>query len=201
LWQHENEELFSMLPLFKSYKKQLMVVAGAILAIGLVTYYVLHTDTENRSPLLPQETEVAKQDSKIKIATNTDFIQRLVYLKCNDVEVLRSKPADNLIGLNYYQVQKAYQGWTIDKFDNLEVDMTLKVDSYCREHANNMFIGVKDGHVTVFYGKPGPKALVKEVTKIPVSKLHPQDVEELKRGMVVQSREELLQTLEGMESR
>jgi len=77
----------------------------------------------------------------------------------------------------------------------------LKVDSYCREHANNMFIGIKDGYVAVFYGKPGPKAILKEVTKISVNNIMPQDVEELRRGLVVQSREEMLRTLEGMEAR
>lgn len=190
-----------MLPLFKIEKRKLLAFLGIALAVGCATYYLLGYHPTEKKPFLPQETEVAKQDSNIKINSNTDLVQKIIYLKCNDDEVIRSKPADNLIGLNYYQVQKVYQGWTIDKFDSSEVAMTLKVDSYCREHANNMFIGIKDGYVAVFYGKPGPKALIKEVTKIPVSKLHPQDVEELKRGMVVQSREELLRTLEGMESR
>ena len=79
--------------------------------------------------------------------------------------------------------------------------MSLKVDSLCREHANNMFIGVKDGFVAVYSGKPGPKAIVKEVTRITASGLSGPDVEELRRGLVVQSREELLRTLEGMQSR
>ena len=190
-----------MLPLFKCSKRQILTITGIVLAIGCAAYYFVNYSNADNKPLMPQETEVAKQDSKIKINSNTDLVQKIVYLKCKDEEVLRSKPAENLIGLNYYQIHKIYQGWTIDMFDNLDVTMTLKVDSFCREHANNMFIGVKDGYVAVFYGRPGPKAIVKETTKISVSKLHPQDVEELKRGMVVQSREELLQTLEGMESR
>jgi hypothetical protein len=64
-----------------------------------------------------------------------------------------------------------------------------------------MFLGVKDGYVTVFYGKPGPKAIIKEQTKIPINNLVPQDLEELKRGLMVQSREDLLRTLEGLQSR
>jgi len=94
-----------------------------------------------------------------------------------------------------------YNGWTIDKFDTQAVEMSLKVDSYCREHANNMFIGMKDGFVAVYYGKPGPKAIMKEVTAIPVNKLSGEDEEELRRGLIVQSREDLLRTLEGMQSR
>lgn len=190
-----------MLPFSKLNIKHLLVIAGAVLILGCATYYLVNYNRVDNKPFVAQETEVAKQDGKIKVAPNTDFVQKIIYKKCNDEEIVRSKPPDNMIGLNYYQVQQVYKGWTIDKFDNFEVVMTLNVDSYCREHANNMFIGIKDGYVAVFYGRPGPRAIVKEITKIAVSKLHPQDVEELKRGMVVQSREELLRTLEGMESR
>lgn len=191
-----------MLPLFKVNKRMTMTLAGVVLAIGLVCYYFLHVPNGgDNGSLIPQETEVVKQDTKIKILANTDIVQRIIYLKCNDEEELRTKATDSLVGLNYFQVQKMYSGWNIDKFDNKEVVMSLKIDSYCREHANNMFIGVQDGYVAVFNGKPGAKAIVREVTKIAVDKLHPQDVEELKRGMVVQSREELLRTLEGLQSR
>lgn len=193
--------MFSLLPFSKLNIKHLLVIAGAVLILGCATYYLVNYNRVDNKPFVAQETEVAKQDGKIKVAPNTDFVQKIIYKKCNDEEIVRSKPPDNMIGLNYYQVQQVYKGWTIDKFDNFEVVMTLNVDSYCREHANNMFIGIKDGYVAVFYGRPGPRAIVKEITKIAVSKLHPQDVEELKRGMVVQSREELLRTLEGMESR
>lgn len=147
-----------------------------------------------------RDTEVAKQDTKIKITANTDFTQKITYLKCGDDETFLSKPADNLVGLTAAQVQKVYTGWTMDKFDTQEVVLSLKIDSYCREHANNTFIGVKDGYVTVYSGRPGPRAIVKEITKIPVQQLTSEDVEELKRGMVVKSREELLRTLEGMQA-
>jgi len=155
---------------------------------------------ENKS-LLPQETEVIKQEGKIKIVADTDLVQKILYLKCNDEEVLRTKPTEKLVGLTIYQLQNVYQGWVFDKFDTDEVNMTLKIDGFCREHANNMFIGIQDGRVAVFYGKPDSKRIVKEVTKIQVNKLMVQDVEELQRGLVVSSTEELLGTLEGMQSR
>lgn len=191
-----------MLPFPKISKRRAIIGSGIILAVCLLGYYfAVYSRGENKYPILPQETQVAKQDSKIKITPNTDIVQKIVYTKCSDEEVIRTKPAENLVGLNYYQVQNIYSGWTIDKFDNLEVVMVLQVDSYCREHANNMFLGIKDGYVAVYYGKPGSKAIFKEITKIPVSNIMPQDVEELQRGLVVQSKEELLQTLEGMQAK
>ncbi|SDE60425.1 BofC C-terminal domain-containing protein [Sporomusa acidovorans] len=176
-------------------------IGGLILLLLGITYYSLLVNPELKLPFLQQNSEVVKQDGKIKISPETDLVQKISYTKCNDQEIFRAKPPDNLVGLNYYQLQKVYSGWNIEKFDTKEVEMSLTVDSLCREHANNMFIGIKDGYVAVFYGIPGPKALVKEVTKIPVNHLAPQDLQELHQGLVVQSKEELLRTLEGMQAR
>jgi len=170
--------------------------------VGMSAFYIsnLSFTGENKS-LLPQETEVVKQEGKIKITADTELIQKIIYLKCNDEEVLRIKPTEKLVGLTIYQLQNVYQGWVFDKFDRDEVRMTLKINGYCREHANNMFIGIQDGRVAVFYGKPESKRIVKEITNIQVNKLMVQDVEELQQGLAVSSTEELLSTLEGMQSR
>lgn len=184
-------------------KKLGFLVIFVVFVMSATAHHYLYQQPrmEGGRSAAPLEAEVAKQDSKIKITSNTDLVQKITYLKCNDEEVFRTKPASNLVGLNYQQLQKVYSGWAIDKFDLSEVEMTLKVDSYCREHANHMFLGIKDGYIAIYYGKPGPKAIVKEVTSIKVNKLMPQDVDELRRGLEVQSREDLLRTLEGMQSR
>jgi len=189
-----------MLPFLKNPKHRLILASVVILGFMAIRLYAGGLSSLGGVIPKPQETEVAKPDSKIKITATTDLVQKIVYLKCNDEETFRTKPADNLVGLNLNQVQKVYAGWTIDKFDTQVVEMNLKVDSYCREHANNMFIGVKDDHVAVYYGKPGPKAILKEMTQIPVNRLSTQDADEIKRGLSVQSREELLRTLEGLQS-
>ncbi len=188
-----------MLPFPKIAKKRFWLASAVALLLGLAAYFAGFLSWSDG--LRPPPSEVARQDSRIKIGADTELVQKIVYLKCGDEEIFRSKPADNLIGLNLNQVQKVYTGWTIDKFDPREVEMSLAVGSYCREHANNMFIGLKDGFVAVFSGKPGPRAIIREVTRIPASDLSPEDQEELRHGLVVQSREEVLRTLEGMQSR
>lgn len=191
-----------MLPLKKINRKLAALAIGIIMIAGMSAYYIAyHSFLGENGSLVGQETEVVKSEGKIKVTANTDLVQKILYLKCNDEEVLRTKPTEKLIGLTIYQLQKVYQGWVFDKFDSDEVDMTLRVDSYCREHANNMYIGIQDGSVAVFYGKPGARSIIKEKTNIPVSKFMAQDIEELRHGMVVQSKEELLRTLEGMQSR
>ncbi|EGO61845.1 BofC C-terminal domain-containing protein [Acetonema longum] len=175
---------------------------GILLIVGLLAYFYLPgLSFSDGSSVKEMETELVKQDASVKIFPQTDIYQRIVYSKCGDEESSRTKPADSLIGMNLLQFQKVYTGWNIDHFDASEVRMTLTIDSMCREHANNIFIGQKDGYVTVFYGLPGRKPIVKEVTKIPVNHLTQDDVAELQRGIVVQSKEDMLKTLEGMQSR
>jgi hypothetical protein len=189
--------------LFDKRHKRKWIIGGLACLVGVfcVAYFISHNYFNSAQSDLPQEAQFVKQDAKIKISPSTDVVQRILYTKCNDEEVTHTKPAENLIGLNYQQVQKVYTGWNIDKFDTEEVVLTLHTDGFCQEHTNNMFIGVKDGYVAVFCGKPGDKAILKEITTLPIAKITPQDLEELQRGLVVESREQLLRTLEGMQAR
>lgn len=147
-----------------------------------------------------KQSELVQQDAKVKITDETMILQTIVYLKCGDEESLSTKATANYVGLTLPQFQSAYPGWIIDHFDTEQVKMVLRVDTFCRTHANSMYIGAKDGFVTVFYGRPGLKPIVKEVTAIPVSHLVAEDIAELEKGIVIQTKEELLRTLEGMQS-
>lgn len=187
-----------MLKVSKAYTLWAVVLVLALLA----AYFVVGAQREKaRPPGLYRDTEVAQHDLGVKITPNTVLLQKITYLKCGDQETFRTHPADNTVGKNFQQVQQVYGGWNIEKFDINEVVMSLQVDALCPEHANNMFIGVKDGYVAVYYGRPGPKAMLKEMTKIPVNGLMGQDREELQRGVLVRSQEELLRTLEGLQAR
>ncbi len=190
-----------MLPFLQSKRMRvtLGIIAISITVIAVMTALFIPLGKDYRGS--DKDAQAARQDGKIKVTAETNMVQTIHYLKDGEDEVFRTKPADNLIGLNYDQIVKMYPDWTIEKFDTDAVEMSLSVDSYSREHANNTFIGMQDGYVAIFYGKPGPKALLKEKTQIAVSSLTPQDLEELKQGIVVQSREELMRTLEGLGSR
>ena len=199
-WQYFVKEMLPLLPKFSLNKKYFWILGGCAVFLLLVcmAYSLL---VQNQKPLMPIEKEVAKAENKSTVQLNADLVQKIYYSRCGDEEVLHTKAAENLIGLNLNQVQKIYQGWSIGKFTGKEIEMTLTVEGFCREHANNAFIGIKDGYVAVFYGRPSGKPILKEITKINANKLMPQDIEVLKKGMAVQSKEELLQTLEGLQSR
>ncbi len=176
----------------------LFVAAGAV---GFFSYrYFSETPplVDYRKQL---QSEQVQHDAKIKITADTMIHQKMIYQKCGDEENLRARPSEKYIGMTLADLQGAYPGWTIDYFDAAEVRMSLLIDDLCREHANGMYIGIKDGYVTVFYGNPDSKPIVKEVTNIPIKQLVPGDIAELEKGIVVHTKEELLRTLEGMHSK
>jgi hypothetical protein len=191
-----------MLPTHINYRRSTLFISCILIIAACIAYYVSKPPPLGENlPGLPQQAEMVRQDAKIKVNADTDIVQKILYLKCGDEEVFRTKPAERLVGLSYEQVQKVYAGWLIEKFDTNEIEMSLQVNSLCREHANNMYIGVHDGYIAVYYGKPGSKAVLKEVTSIATTQLTEIDLAELQKGLVVHSKEELLKTIEGMYSR
>ena len=178
--------------------------AGVLFILATLTGYFGYGYISKTPPLIDYRTqppsERVQHDAKITITEETIIQQKMIYKKCGNEEVIRTKPSESYIGMTLAQLQAAYPGWHIDYFDAAEVRMTLEVDDFCREHANGMYLGVKDGYVAVFYGKPGLKPIVKEVTTIAIKRLTAADVAELEKGIIINSKEELLRTLEGMQS-
>lgn len=179
--------------------KKRTLISGIILFIAgtfCVTYY-LYT---SNNPYISRGIEVVKSNNDIKVTKNTEFIQKTRYLKCKDEEVINKKPSENLVGANYNDLQKMYPTWTIEVFDEDKIEIVMELDSMCREHANNVFIGAKDGKIAVFYGIPNSnkQPIVKEITNISLDSLMPEDIIELQKGIVVKSKEDLLRTLEGI---
>lgn len=188
-----------MLLLCKITKSSIIIITGIVVAACLACYY--YANFTGYKHFAAQESETANSGLANKVTAETNLTQKIKYAKCNDEETFHSKANEVLIGLNIEQMQNVYSGWNMEYFDGHEAVMSLVVDGLCREHANNMYIGIKDGHVAVFYGKPAQNPIVKEINQIVADRLPPQDLLELKNGMVVENKENLLRTLEGMQSR
>jgi hypothetical protein len=181
-------------------KKQAVIGVTMIFFLGIGCFLWWFTNDEHNN-INSRDQEVSVIDNKIKVKANTLIVQTFFYSKCNDQETIQVKPDKNLIGMNYKEFQSKYSKWNIETFNEEKITMSLQVNDYCREHKANMFLGIKDGYVAIFYGKPGPKAILKEVTQTPINKLQPQAVEEIKQGLLFSSKAEMLYILEGMQSK
>lgn len=148
-----------------------------------------------------RERQVVKTDNSIKIKPDAKILQTVFYAKCKDQEKSEAPPKAAEVGLDYTSFQALYPLWNIESFGADQIIMSLSKDDVCAEHAKNRFIGVQGDYIAVFYGKPGEKPALKELTGIAAQSLHPQALEEVKQGIAFGSNEEMLQILEGLHGR
>jgi len=71
-------------------------------------------------------------------------------------------------------------------------------DGYCTDDTYYRHLGIRDGHVAVFWGKPGPGARLKEVTAIKVSDLLAEDRQRLEKGIALLGDDAVSRSLEGL---
>jgi len=71
-------------------------------------------------------------------------------------------------------------------------------DGYCTDDTYYRHLGIRDGRVAVFWGKPGPGARLKEVTAIKVSDLLAEDRQRLEKGIALLGDDAVSRSLEGL---
>lgn len=182
------------LKLSQRQKKFCLLFLGIfLLGIGIWHYSIEKPNDAER--------EVTKVDQTIKTSSTTKINQTIFYEKCQENEVFALAVKPNEVGLNYTQFQALYPKWNIEIFNEEQIKMSLLDSGCCTAHRQNKFIGVQGDYVAIFYGKPDDHPVLKELTQIKIATIHPQALDEVKRGIVFQSNEEMLRILEGLHSK
>lgn len=153
------------------------------------------TNTNAPEPVNADSTadQTVNMRSNDYLTPNTQLIFKTYFNSCKHTVEKSVHASDDEINMNEEQLKEKYAGWEIN-FSPPVVELTLAVDAYCPKH---YIIGVDGGYITVYvYDETGQKK-VWEKTDISVSNLTPNDQEKLQYGIVVDTQDELDQTLEG----
>lgn len=134
------------------------------------------------------------------IGAHTLLKYKTVYKKCGHIEENVYKVSVDMIGLGYEDVNNRFAGWVIEKFNPEEIVLVSEAEGLDKQCLENSYIGVKDGLVTVFHGKPREGIVVKRQTSIDVSNLPSSEVTDLNQGIVITSDQEMFEILEGLSS-
>lgn len=136
--------------------------------------------------------------SRDKITPNTRLIFKTEYTECGHTVVERKKTPAEIVNLDKEELARYYQnGWEIDKFSSEEVVLTREITGICPEH---FLLGVQDGYVAVYGFNEDGKPELKEITDIPISILRLNDQNNLRKGILVDSMEEVDRLLEEFSS-
>lgn len=205
---------------YRNYRKKRRIgrILFVLFFLGIAsfafTYYRLTDTGDINQPLqqteeqkpqpsqIPQNTPVidqpspAKQDETI-IDTETQVIYETHYTLCGHKII---EPTDQkLVGLNQDSVKEVFNGWDVSSFDAQKVVLSQSQANLCPECANHLYIGVKANDIAIYHGVPGRGTVVKKQTEIPLSALPPELQEKMKIGIPIESVEEGLMMLEGLE--
>lgn len=132
------------------------------------------------------------------ISANTPLIVQTYYKKSNSlIQEFVSLP-DNFAGLTISELKDIAKQWEIKDYSPGKVLILYRsIDEISPADINKMHLGVKGDKVAIFYGESGQRNL-KKITEIRISDLPLQEQSNLKKGITINSNEELLSVLDGL---
>ncbi len=130
-----------------------------------------------------------------KISPNCSIIFKRHYNDCgHTIEQYASIPTE-LVNKTEEDLQKQYEGWTIEEFSRNQIILYREFDSECGEH---YILREKDGKVAIYLKTGDTEELVEE-TEIATEFLTQTDRLELQNGIEANGRVELNQLIEDYE--
>lgn len=133
-----------------------------------------------------------------RIDSSTKVTYRLIYAECGHEQITEGLAPAELIGLDREDLERMQWKWRVTGFEPGYVTLTRIQEGLCPEDETFRWIGIVDGYIAVFYGKPRPDAHLKERTNIKASTLYPEDRLRLERGVWVKGDQEVEAVLEGL---
>lgn len=151
-------------------------------------------EANNEGIIEPVNIDIQKQ----RITINTRVTFKRNYLKCNHQLTEEVNAPQDLINLTEEELKKLYPNWKVESFGSERVVLSTDVDEQCPNH---YIVKEYDGKVGLFYQIPvNGKDFIRDIGNINIEQLRQDDREKLKKGIAVDSDEELAQLLEDFTS-
>lgn len=139
------------------------------------------------------ETEEAIKE----ISPSTEIIFNRSYKLCGDIISERRKPHKEEIGTKEEAIDSLFSDWTIEKFTEKQLVLSKQIDNYCPNH----YILKEQGGLVAIYAPLEEEGLeIIKHTSVKVRSLPPNLQQEVEKGMVVGSLEEIEYIIESWQS-
>lgn len=132
------------------------------------------------------------------VDSSTMITYRIIYKECGHEQITEGPAPAELLGLGREDLERMEWKWTVSGFEPGHVTLARIQEGLCPEDETYRWIGIMDGYIAVFYGKPRPDAHLKERTNIRASTLYQEDRVRLERGVWVKGDREVEAVLEGL---
>lgn len=131
------------------------------------------------------------------IKENTILTFKREYIKSNEIDDETKTPEESMIGLNKNEFEQLYKQWEITKFDEEEIILHTKIDSYSpRFYKIGMAEKNQQQYIAVFNFDKEGKEVLDHITSTPISILNENEKKKFEEGVVFGDIEEVHRMLE-----
>ncbi len=191
-------------------KKTIFIVCLLILIVafflGLYLYKINTIDNnlkigeeliEDECTKFEEQNSIKVNSSENKTSINTKLTIKILYKECNHIKETTELITDeSLINLTEEEFRNKYKEWDVQKFTLSEIVIYKEVDDFCNEHYK---IQDKDGYITVYQIDKAGNVISEKQTNIAIEYLTNDDIEKIKKGIIVYSTKELNKIIEDYE--
>lgn len=173
-------------------------------ALGGYYYFLLgqtgdeagHEPPADHSPVsLPPPTP---PEVNVTTDPNTLFVFRSYYPECGEEQARSLGAGVDLAGMNRDELARRFPGWHVDSFRPAQVILSRVHHGPCPDDVLYRTLGIRDGRVVVYSGRPENRGALLRDTGIRVDRLLPADVAKLRQGMAVRGEAGVWRVLEGL---
>lgn len=132
-----------------------------------------------------------------KITPSTKMTYEYFYKNDQITEIVEDVPPYFLIDLTRTDLEENFKEWQIKSFSEREVVLQQVIEGESTQH---YIIGEYEGYVAVFYEKEINGTKLKEITDIPIESLTKDEQEQIKKGIKITGKDELMKFLENYDS-
>ena len=132
-----------------------------------------------------------------KITPSTKMTYEYFYKSDKITETVEDVPPYFLIDLTRTDLEDNFKEWQVKSFSEKEVVLQKVIEGESTQH---YIIGEYDGYIAVFYEKEINGTKLKELTDIPLESLTEEEQEQIKNGIKITGKEELMKFLESYDS-
>ena len=157
---------------------------------------IIEYKAEVKNDFLQDETPVNNIKTE-KISSSTKMVYEYVYKGDNITEIVEDVPPYFLIDLTRTDLENNFKDWQIKSFSNTEVVLQKAIEGESTQH---YIIGEYDGFIAVFYEKEINGTNLKDITDIPLESLSEEEQQQIKNGIKITGKAELIKFLENYTS-
>lgn len=134
----------------------------------------------------------------VRTAARTLLTYVTSYSGCGCTETESRSAGEELADLEERELAESAPGWSLVSFTATVAELHRVLPGLCPEKTQYRTLGVQDGRIAVFFGRPSTGLLLQKVTGIPLDSLAEADRRRLTAGIVVRGDQAVERYLEGL---